>query len=96
MLTVLYGSFFQIIKAKDSAENAMELYHEASVIFSRMTKDLQGAYLRGKVYSESGKTTYPSLSAEKRTTEATYILSPSPERRGSIQRARIKLRSVTI
>lgn len=65
VLTVLYGSFFQIIKAKDSAENAMELYHEASVIFSRMTKDFQGAYLRGKVYSESGKTTYPSFIGRK-------------------------------
>ena len=65
VLTVLYGSFFQIIKAKDSAENAMELYHEASVVFSRMTKDFQGAYLRGKVYSESAKTAYPSFTGGK-------------------------------
>lgn len=57
VLTVLYASFFQIIKAKESAENTIELYHEANTVFSRMTKDLQAAYLRGKVFSDS--ITYP-------------------------------------
>jgi general secretion pathway protein J len=52
-LTVLYASFFQIIKAKDSAEGELELYHEARVIFSKMTEDLQAAYPRGMVYSDS-------------------------------------------
>lgn len=53
VLTVLYASFFQIIKAKDSAESALELYHETTIVFSKMTEDLQAAYPRGTVYSDS-------------------------------------------
>ncbi len=53
VLTVLYASFFQIIKAKDSAESTLELYHETTIVFSKMTEDLQAAYPRGTVYSDS-------------------------------------------
>jgi len=65
VLTVLYASFFQIIKAKDSAENTIELYHEASTVFSRITEDLQAAYQRGKVYSDSINYPYSSFVGAK-------------------------------
>ncbi len=50
VLTVLYASFFQIIKAKDSAESELELYHEVRVVFSKMTEDLAMAYPMGLVF----------------------------------------------
>ena len=53
VLTVLYSSFFQIIKAKDVAEGELDLYHEARVIFSKMTEDFQSAYPRGEVFKNS-------------------------------------------
>jgi general secretion pathway protein J len=54
VLTVLYASFFQIINAKDSAEDKLELYHEARVIISKMTEDLSMAYPRGMIYPVQG------------------------------------------
>lgn len=53
VLTVLYSSFFQIIKAKDVAEGELDLYHEARVIFSKMSEDFQSAYPRGEVFKNS-------------------------------------------
>lgn len=52
VMTVLYASFFQILKAKDKIEQELELYHEARIIFSKMTKDLVTAFPRGGVNSE--------------------------------------------
>jgi type II secretion system protein J len=52
VLTILYSSFFQVIRAKDSVENTLELYHATSIVFSKMTEDLQAAYPRGMVYSD--------------------------------------------
>ena len=49
VMGVLYASFFQIIKAKDKVEQELELYHEARVIFSKMTRDLVTAFPRGSV-----------------------------------------------
>lgn len=54
VLTVLYASFFQIINAKDSAESELELYHEARIIFSKMTEDLAMAFPMGMIYSVKG------------------------------------------
>src|SRR3990170_174697 len=59
VLTVLYASFFQIINAKDSAENELELYHEVRIIFSKMTEDLAMAFPMGMIYSVKGSS--PSL-----------------------------------
>lgn len=59
VLTALYTSFFQIIKAKDSAESQVETYHEARVVFSRLTKDIETTYRRGRTYSTTG----PNLSS---------------------------------
>jgi general secretion pathway protein J len=53
VLTVLYSSFFQIIKAKDVAEGELDLYHEARVVFSKITEDFQSAYPRGEVFNNS-------------------------------------------
>ena len=55
---VLYASFFQIIKSKEIVENELELYHEARVIFSRITKDLNSIYPIGIVFF--GKYNYTS------------------------------------
>lgn len=57
---VIYSSFFQIMKSKDIAENELELYHEARVILSRITKDLNSVYPRGNIFV--GKSNY--ISAE--------------------------------
>ncbi|MBI4228702.1 MAG: prepilin-type N-terminal cleavage/methylation domain-containing protein [Deltaproteobacteria bacterium] len=53
VLTVLYSSFFQIIKAKDIVENELDLYHEVRTVFSKMTEDFQSAYPRGGVFNNS-------------------------------------------
>lgn len=53
VLTVLYASLFQIIKAKDRIEEELELYHEARVVISKITKDLAMAFPRGLVNSET-------------------------------------------
>lgn len=53
---VLYASFFQIMKSKEIAENELEIYHEARVIFSRIAKDLNSIYPRGNIYL--GKSNY--------------------------------------
>ena len=53
VLAVLYSSFFQIMKAKDVAESELDLYHEAGVVFSKMTEDFQSAYPRGEVFNNS-------------------------------------------
>ena len=59
VLTVLYTSFFQIVKAKERVEEELELYHEARVIMSKMTKDLVTAFPRGMVNSEESNITLP-------------------------------------
>ena len=56
VLVVLYASFFQILKAKDKVELELELYHEARVIFSKMTRDLVTAFPRGDVNSSETNT----------------------------------------
>jgi prepilin-type N-terminal cleavage/methylation domain-containing protein len=53
VLAVLYSSFFQIMKAKDFAESELDLYHEARVVFSKMTEDFESAYPRGEVFNNS-------------------------------------------
>lgn len=53
VMAVLYTSFFQVLKAKEKVEQELELYHEARVIFSKMTKDLATAFPRGRVNSET-------------------------------------------
>ena len=53
VMAVLYASFFQIIKAKDKVEEELELYHEARVIISKMTRDIVTAFPRGSVNSDS-------------------------------------------
>jgi hypothetical protein len=46
------------MKSKEIVENELELYHEARVIFSRITKDLYSIYPRGNVFL--GKSNYTS------------------------------------
>jgi len=59
VLSVLYASFFQVLKAKEKVEEELELYHEARIIFSKMTKDIATAFPRGSVNSESLSAAYP-------------------------------------
>ncbi len=59
VLTVLYASFFQINRAKDRIEEELELYHEARIIMSKITKDLATAFPRGLVNSQSTSITTP-------------------------------------
>lgn len=51
VMAVLYASFFQIIKAKEKVEEELELYHEARVIFSKLTRDLVTAFPSGSLNS---------------------------------------------
>ena len=50
VIAVVYGSFFQIIDAKEKVEKELDLLHEARVIFSRIGKDLSNVAL----YYEKG------------------------------------------
>ncbi|NIP37624.1 MAG: prepilin-type N-terminal cleavage/methylation domain-containing protein [Candidatus Dadabacteria bacterium] len=50
IFTVLFASFFQIMKSKEIAETELELYHESRVILARMTKDLSSIYPRGNIF----------------------------------------------
>ena len=59
VLTALYASFFQIIKAKERIEEELDLYHEARVVMAKITKDLAMAYPRGLVNSETTNITLP-------------------------------------
>ncbi len=59
VLTVLYASFFQINRAKDRIEEDLEIYHEARIIMSKITKDLATAFPRGLVNSQSTTITIP-------------------------------------
>jgi type II secretory pathway component PulJ len=59
VLTVLYASFFQINKAKARIEEELELYHEARIIMSKITRDLATAFPRGLVNSQSTYITTP-------------------------------------
>ena len=59
VLTVLYASFFQINKAKARIEEELELYHEARVVMSKITKDLATAFPRGLVNSQETTITTP-------------------------------------
>ena len=59
VLSVLYASFFQILKAKEKVEEELELYHEARIVLSKMTKDLATAFPRGSINSESSNITSP-------------------------------------
>ena len=52
VLTVLYASFFQINRAKDRIEEELDLYHEARVIMSKITKDLATRFPRGLINSQ--------------------------------------------
>lgn len=65
VLTVLYASFFQIIKAKENVEEQLELYHEARVVISKITKDLVTAFPRGLVNSKTTNIAEPFFYATK-------------------------------
>ncbi len=65
VLTVLYASFFQINRAKDRIEEELELYHEARIVMSKITKDLATAFPRGLVNSQSTNITAPFFSGVK-------------------------------
>lgn len=65
VLSVLYASFFQIIKAKENVEEQLELYHEARVVMSKMTKDLVTAFPRGLVNSGTTNIAAPFFYATK-------------------------------
>ncbi len=53
VLAVAYGSFFQVIKSKEFAEESLELYSEARVALGMISRDLAMAFLRGSVYPGS-------------------------------------------
>lgn len=85
VLTVLYSSFFQVIKAKESTENTLELYHEINIVFSKMTEDLQAAYPRGEVYTDLASTGSLSYFVGKKEGEQSTLsftsLSREPSRK---------------
>ncbi len=57
--TIVYSSLFQIIEAKEKVESQLHLLHEARTIFSRISKDLENAYPRGRVSGIARE--YPAL-----------------------------------
>ena len=53
VVSLVTGSFFQIINAKEKVESELEKLHEARVIFTRISKDLANVYPRGAVSSDN-------------------------------------------
>ena len=82
VLTMVYSSFFQIIKAKETVENELDLYHEARVIFAKLTKDFQSAYPRGLIYNKN-KNLKPSFFLGGKEKENSVVTFTSLSRRPS-------------
>ena len=82
VLTVVYSSFFQIIKAKDTAENELDLYHEARLIFTKLTEDFQSAYPRGLIYNKN-KNLKPSFFLGEKEGENSVVTFTSLSRKSS-------------
>ncbi len=82
VLTTVYSSFFQIIKAKDIVENELDLYHEARVIFTKLTEDFQSAYPRGLLYNKN-KNLKPSFFLGEKEGENSVVTFTSLSRRPS-------------
>ncbi|MCY4262111.1 MAG: prepilin-type N-terminal cleavage/methylation domain-containing protein [Candidatus Dadabacteria bacterium] len=61
-LTMLYGSFSQVVTAKRRVETDNELIQEANTILLKMRHDLVNAFPRGNINSRiSSPTAYPSF-----------------------------------
>ena len=65
VLTILYTSFFQVMRAKERVEQELEIYHESRVVMSKMTKDIATAFERGNVTSESKDTSFQYFEGSK-------------------------------
>ena len=82
ILVVLYSSFVQIIKSKGRVEEELELYHEANIIMTKITKDLANTFPRGNVNAEEGnQSLYPYFIGENQDDLSTLrftSLSRSP------------------
>ena len=90
VLTILYASFFQVMKAKERVEQELELYHESRVVMSKMTKDLATAFERGNVTSESQDSIYRSFAGSKEGDFSTLTFTslsrtPTPDAKESDQ-----------
>ncbi len=90
VLTILYASFFQIIRAKERVEQELELYHESRVVMSKMTKDIATAFERGNVTSESRDTSFQYFEGSKNGDFSTLTFTslsrtPTPDARESDQ-----------
>lgn len=90
VLTILYTSFFQIMRAKERVEQELELYHESRVVMSKMTKDIVTAFERGNVTSESKDTSFQYFEGSKNGDFSTLTFTslsrtPTPGARESDQ-----------
>ena len=90
VLTILYTSFFQIMKAKERVEQELELYHESRVVMSKMTKDIATAFERGNVTSKSKGTSFQYFVGSKNGDFSTLTFTslsrtPTPDARESDQ-----------
>jgi len=65
VLTITYASFFQVLKSKEFNENELEMYQEARVILSRLTRDFSMAYERGGVFPKSADIMGPYFVGEQ-------------------------------
>lgn len=90
VLTILYASFFQVMKAKERVEQELELYHESRVVMSKMTTDLATAFERGIVTSESQDSVYRYFEGSKEGDFSTLTFTslsrnPTPDAKESDQ-----------
>ncbi len=90
VLTILYASFFQIMKAKERVEQELELYHESRVVMSKMTKDIATAFERGNVNSESKNSSFQYFDGSQNGNFSTLTFTslsrtPTPNARESDQ-----------
>lgn len=90
VLTILYASFFQVMKAKERVEQELELYHESRVVMSKMTTDIATAFERGIVTSDSQDSVYRYFEGSKEGNFSTLTFTslsrtPTPDARESDQ-----------
>lgn len=90
VLTILYASFFQVMKAKERVEEELELYHESRIVMSKITKDIVTAFERGGVNSDEGNQGFQYFLGSREGEFSTLIFTslartPTPDARESDQ-----------
>lgn len=64
VISVIFSSYFQIVRSKQFTENQLDMLQEARMIMMSLTRDLTMAYPRGKIFLETGASDEPFFVGE--------------------------------